>query len=210
MGTLYAPNLTPGGHLARLSDGQVARAVREGIGHDGRGLIIMPAQNFHGMSDSDLVALLSYLRAQPAVDSIKPARRLHAMADIILGTGMFPLSVQTPVAVPAVAPAVDSTATYGAYLAPLLSCRECHGEDYRGRKTEANGPPGGPNILAVAHQHPLASFQRALRSGVAPTDGRPLNPSLMPWPAYSSLTDTEIAAVYHFIASLPESPPVHR
>jgi mono/diheme cytochrome c family protein len=210
MGILYAPNLTPGGHLAHLSDGQVARAVREGIGHDGHGLLIMPAGTFHAMSDSDLVALLSYLRAQPAVDSIKPERQLHALAAMILGAGVFPLSVQPPVAAPAVAPAVDSTAVYGAYLAPLLSCRECHGPDYRGRKSEANGPPGGPNILAVAHHHPLESFRLALRSGIAPTDGRPLNPSFMPWPAYSSLTDTEIAAVYHYLASLPETQPARR
>src|SRR5881396_2014113 len=42
LGTLWAPNLTPGGVLAHARDGEVARALREGIGADGHALLIMP------------------------------------------------------------------------------------------------------------------------------------------------------------------------
>jgi hypothetical protein len=42
-GTLYPPNLTPGGPLRDWSDGEVIRAIRQGIHKDGRALVVMPA-----------------------------------------------------------------------------------------------------------------------------------------------------------------------
>jgi hypothetical protein len=36
VGTLYAPNLTPSGNIADWTDGEVVRAIREGVDKDGR------------------------------------------------------------------------------------------------------------------------------------------------------------------------------
>src|SRR5262245_21332084 len=39
-GVLHAPNLTPGGVLREASDGMISRAVREGVGFDGKPLLV--------------------------------------------------------------------------------------------------------------------------------------------------------------------------
>ncbi len=44
-GELYAPNLTPRGRIREWSDGEVARAIREGVDSAGRPLLAMPASN---------------------------------------------------------------------------------------------------------------------------------------------------------------------
>lgn len=72
IGTLWAPNLTPA-HLADWSDGEIIRAIREGVGRDGRTLMVMPASSFRNLSDEDAPSLVAYLRSQPAVEPGEPA-----------------------------------------------------------------------------------------------------------------------------------------
>ena len=43
VGTIYAPNLTPAGEINAWSDGEVIRAIREGVHKSGRPLVIMPS-----------------------------------------------------------------------------------------------------------------------------------------------------------------------
>src|ERR1700733_5837080 len=69
-GRIVAPNLTPDLETGAGSwtDDQLARAIREGIGHDGRTLFpIMPYQNFREMSDEDLASVVVFLRSLPAI-----------------------------------------------------------------------------------------------------------------------------------------------
>ncbi len=63
LGTLYAPNLTPSGNIKDWTDGEVIRAIREGVYRDGRSLLVMPSANFRNMSDEDVQALVAYLRS---------------------------------------------------------------------------------------------------------------------------------------------------
>ena len=59
LGTLYAPNLTLSGDINDWTDGEVVRAIREGVHKDGRSLLIMPSDNFRNLSDD--VQALSHL-----------------------------------------------------------------------------------------------------------------------------------------------------
>jgi mono/diheme cytochrome c family protein len=204
-GVLYAPNLTPGGMLKSLTDGQIARGVREGIGQANTPLLVMPSRNFHAMADSDLADLLGYMRSQPAVEHTLPPKKINVLGYLILGAGQFPLSDQPPITGAVGAPAESPSRQYGAYLTPMIGCRECHGDDYRGLPTRSHAAPGGPSLLAVVHAQPLEVFQRAVREGIG-ADGRALDPSKMPWPSFQSLTDTEILAVYEYLKSLPDAP----
>ncbi len=43
-GTVYPPNLTPGGPLREWTDGEIVRAIREGVDETRRPLIIMPSK----------------------------------------------------------------------------------------------------------------------------------------------------------------------
>ena len=115
LGVLWAPNLTPGGPLKDWTDGEIVRAIREGVDDKGRPLVVMPSQAYRNFSDADAEALVAYLRSQPAVDNPQPARNLNVLAALFLGTGMFPTSAQPPVGSVA-APPAGPTAEYGAYL----------------------------------------------------------------------------------------------
>ncbi|MFV9505286.1 MAG: c-type cytochrome [Oscillochloridaceae bacterium umkhey_bin13] len=111
VGTLWAPNLTPA-HLGTWSDGEIIRAIREGVGRNGRSLIIMPSAAFRNMSDEDVLALLAYLRAQPAVGEPSPPRQLNVIGAILIAT-LFPpdaFSAQQPITAPVVAPPRGPTA----------------------------------------------------------------------------------------------------
>src|SRR5215471_12762706 len=63
-GKVFAPNLTPDKEsgAGNWTDDMLARAVREGIGHDGRTLFpLMPYQNYREMPDEDLASIVVYL-----------------------------------------------------------------------------------------------------------------------------------------------------
>jgi mono/diheme cytochrome c family protein len=199
-GTLQPANLTPGGELPEYDDGQLARAVREGINHDGKPMVLMPSQAFHGMSDRDLAALIGYMRSQPAVRRETPPRRIGPVLGILLALGQIPSSVQPAVNAPISDVPAGPTAAYGAYLAPLYGCKECHGADLRGIKP-GGGPPPGPDIVAVAHQHPYEKFELAVRHGVG-SSGQQLSTE-MPWAIFARMTDDEVVAIYEYLKTLP-------
>jgi len=116
-GTLTAPNLTPASRLAHVTDPALARAIREGIGFDRRPMLVMPSGDFRGLSDRDLSALVSYLRAQPAVADTPVARRISALAYLVLGMQALETSLQRPVTkpVPAGSPAETFRPLTGQY-----------------------------------------------------------------------------------------------
>ena len=67
IGTLYSKNITPDDEtgIGKVADSVLARSLRYGVARDGRALFdFMP---FHNLSDEDLIAVLSFLRAQPPV-----------------------------------------------------------------------------------------------------------------------------------------------
>ena len=69
---LTAPNITsdPETGGGKWSDDMYARAIREGIGHDGRALFpLMPYPNYRQMSDEDLASVVVYIRSLPPGDA---------------------------------------------------------------------------------------------------------------------------------------------
>lgn len=126
IGTVYAPNLTPGGHLNDWSDGEIIRAIREGVHKSGRSLIIMPSEIFHNLSDADAQAIVAYLRSQPTVMPDTPPNSLNVIGALF--TAALPIfTVQQPSAQAIVAPPVGVSADYGKYLIGILGCQICHG-----------------------------------------------------------------------------------
>ncbi len=200
-GTLQPANLTPGGRLRDYSDGQLARAIREGIDLHGRPLLLMPSQAFHGMSDADLACLIGYLRSQPAVTRETRPRRIGLVLAALIATGRFPTSVQPAITAPVAQVPVGATADYGHYLSALYGCRECHGRDLHGLHPTQNGPPAGPDLVMVAHQHPYDAFERAVRHGVSTKDAHALKAE-MPWAIFARMDDVEVQAIYAYLSTL--------
>lgn len=201
VGSLWGPNLTPGGDLKNWSDGEVLRAIREGVDNKGRPLVIMPSMAMHNLSDEDAYALVAYLRSQPAVDRPLPEPSFNMLTAVFTAAGMLPLSPQTPITAPIVAPAPGSL-DYGRYLSAAVGCADCHGENYDGQAVMMEG---APDLTASLADWSEEQFIRFFRRGELP-NGRVVDPMVMPWKSYSeALTDDELKDMYSFLHSLPRA-----
>ena len=200
LATLYAPNLTPAGPLRDWSDGEVIRAVRDGVDRDGRSLLLMPAANFHTMSDDDVQALVAYLRSQPAVPHDVPPRQVHLPGALLSAVGGLPLAAQPPTVGPVTAPPAAVTPAYGEYLLTISGCRACHGPDLTGGTSRVL--PHGPSLVALVPHWSTEQFVSTIRSGRDP-NGVQLPPELMPWPSLSATwSDDELRSIDAYIRSL--------
>lgn len=198
---LATTNLTSGrGGIPGYTDADFERAIRHGVGRDGRPLVFMPSEAYGPLTDEDLAAMLGYLRTFPPVDREHPQPKVGPVARILYLTGKFPL---LPVEItrhdaPRAPREPGVTVEYGEYLASIGGCRSCHGAQLAG---DAN--PDAPDITVGR----LASwteedFFRALREGERP-DGSAIDPEKMPWVRSGLMTDDEIRAVWVYLRSLP-------
>jgi mono/diheme cytochrome c family protein len=206
LGTLWARNLTPGGELKDWSDGEIIRAVREGVHKNGRSLIIMPAEVFRSLSDDDVQALVAYLRSQPAVTPDAPPNNLNVLGAVVASGIMGNLlTVQPHISQPVIAPPEGATAEYGQYLVNIIGCRQCHGANLAGGKL-GGGPPPGPNLTSLVPTWSQEQFDNTIHTGVDPT-GHTLNPEEMPWKEISVFaTDDDLKAIYAYLHGLPTLP----
>jgi mono/diheme cytochrome c family protein len=204
LGTLYAPNLTPGGDLKDWSDGQVIRAIREGIDDEGHPLLVMPTVSFHNLSDKDVQMVVAYLRTQPAVDHGVPERSLTPLVAAMMGVGMFPTAAQPAITAPIVAPPLG-TAEYGKYITLAYGCQDCHGPDMTGVPAGGFGP-SGPNLTEIMPQWSEANFLQLFNDGKDPS-GRLVDKKNMPWNEYGQgLSQEELKSVYLYLHGLPPAP----
>ncbi len=203
---LVAPNLTTGegGVGSILSDQDWVLALRHGIGHDKKSLIIMPSDYFQHLSARDLGILIAYLKTIPPVDRQLPEISIGPMGRLFI--------IQEPYLLPA--STIDHTAKFpaeppaganlerGEYLA--LLCSLCHAEDFS----------GGPNASAGLNLTPAGDlgswteedFIETMRTGLTP-EGETLDPIEMPWKIFSKFSDEELKAIWLYLQSLP---PVER
>src|SRR5512138_3776991 len=96
--TLAFPNLTPGvgGVGATNTDEDWVRAIRHGVGHDGRGLILMPSRVWYYLSDDDLADIIAYLKSLPPVDNELPKTELGPLGRVMMTLGKLPPEATAP------------------------------------------------------------------------------------------------------------------
>lgn len=202
VGSFVPPNLTPAGDLAGWSDGDIFRAIRNGVGRDGRWLVIMSYTNAGKLSDDDTRAVIAYLRSVPAVGA-KPASspdHLNTLGVLMLGAGMLPTG--KPVSQAAVtAPPRGPSARYGEYILSYQDCRECHGKDLSG------GMPGqfaplGPDLNMVK-EWTFEQFAATMHTGVDPY-GHEIEKQ-MPWRPIGRMSNEELRAIYEYLTHLPKA-----
>lgn len=196
IGTLWAPNLTPA-HLADWSDGEIIRAIREGVGRDGRTLMVMPASSFRNLSDEDVLSIVAYLRSQPLVEPVSPPRQISLLGAILLAIVPpdFFLSAQPPLADAVIAPPRGPTAAYGSYLT-RIECQGCHAANMAGGPA-GEGPPPGPNLTTIPQRVTADEFVTLLRTGRFP-DGHMIGPD-MPIKYLEKMSDDDIRAIYAYL-----------
>lgn len=202
IGSFVASNLTPAGPLKHWSDGEMFRAIRNGIDADGRWLTIMSYINAGRLSDDDIKAVIAYLRSVPAAggQTPDPPDHLNLLGVTMLGAGLLPSG--KPVITGRVeAPPKGPTFQFGEYILSYQDSRECHGKDLTG------GVPGqlaplGPDLNLVKDWK-LAEFIAAMRVGIDP-NGHKLSEQ-MPWRPIGRMDDDELTAIYQYLTHMPRS-----
>ena len=213
-GDIYSANLTPdpATGIGRRSDAELARVLRFGVRADGRAAF--PLMEFQ-LSDEDLAAVASYLRAQPATAHAVPEHRLTWFGKALMA---FAITPARPATMPPVKSPSGATVERGQYLANnVSSCVSCHTN--RGPDGALVGPPFGggqrmdvaadptkvfvtPNLTPDPTTSPVGgwpedTFVARFRAGeVVP--GTP-----MPWGAFARFTDDDLRAIYRYLRTLP-------
>lgn len=203
---IIAPNITPDKETGAgtWTDDMLARAIREGVGHDGRALNWQMQYFFYrNLSDEDLASVIVYLRSLPPVHHIVQPSKMADADRSYIEKNLRPLSKPVP------APDVSSPEKRGWYLVSLGECVGCHsaGTDYM------PGIFGGGNL---AHRFERAAFSAnittdisgvsygeqsfitVMRTGKSST----LSP-IMPWIAFKNMNDEDLKAIYAFLRTLP-------
>ena len=194
IGALPTANLTPGGRIKDWSDGEIFRAVREGVDPQGNKLLVMSGQYARYLSDDDLKAVIAFLRTQPAVHNPMPPERLSFLGVVMAGASMFPrIKEEPPVTV--TAPPPGPTAAYGEYMVSWMNCRECHGPRLQG--TTGGVLPPSPS-LRVSQTWTAEQFLTAMRTGKTP-HGKQLDSLKMPWNFVGRFSDDEILAIHAYL-----------
>jgi mono/diheme cytochrome c family protein len=226
-GVVQPPNITPdrANGIGDWSDGEVMRAIREGIHKDGRALFpMMPYGAFAAMGDEDLRAVVVYLRNQP------PIANATAPIEVDFPVSLFIRAAPAPVEEPVAVPSPSDHLAYGAYLVRMAYCVGCHTpmkggrpdgsmEFAGGREFPVHTPEGTFRVVtANITPDPDAYFGVASREEwigrvrsfasfreQPPRVARGLI-TLMPWIEYSGLSDEDLGAIYDFMKTVK---PIH-
>lgn len=207
IGLLSVPNITRGrgGVTADFAMADWDRVLRHGVAPDGRGLVLMPSEDYATLTDADLAALVGYLRQVPPVDREMPRPSIRLVGRALLLAGKLPLISADRIDHTAdrqVAPP-GPTKEYGAYLADISGCTGCHGPQLSG------GPIPGmpPGTLPAANITPTgigeytkADFVRAMRDGIRPDGTKIREP--MPIRFTRQMTDDETTALYLYLRTV--------
>ncbi|TPE53111.1 c-type cytochrome [Amaricoccus solimangrovi] len=212
--TAYPPNITPAGEVGGWTDAELARAIREGLRPDG-GLIgpPMPISLYRGLSDTDVAAIVAFLRTLKPIEHTVPESVYHIP---------LPPAYGPPVGHVADIPR-GPTAEYGAYMAgPVSHCLECHtpmgptGPMYDGHLGQGGfrfPGPWGVSISAniTSGKDGLADFtddeiRTMITQGVRPDGSKMLPP--MPYAWLAKMTPDDLTATVLYLRTLPPLPSV--
>lgn len=204
---LSSANLTSGkgGIGGKFTDADYVRAIRHGIGVDGKTLLFMPAEAYYYFSDTDLGQIIAYLKTLPSADApVAAARTVGPVGRAVALLTPMPLFSASRASHPEPRPAdvpEGVTAEYGEYLSKTGGCTSCHGANLSG-----GGKIDGVLALNLTPGDEVgkwteADFMKTIRTGVRPS-GKILS-AAMPWPYAKNLTDDELRATWMYIHSLP-------
>ncbi|MCO4762310.1 MAG: c-type cytochrome [Myxococcales bacterium] len=209
LGKFTAPNITSAGLGAVYSDGELARLIGHGITKTGKSVRFMPSHEVNWLPDSDVQAIIAYVRSKPAVEKPNGLFELGLLAKILDRQDAVVVDVARRIDHDKKedVPAPEPTAAYGKFIARL--CMGCHGEHYGG------GPiPGAPSDFPIPSNitpdetglksWTYADFTKMLDTGVR-KNGKKLDP-FMPLEALEQMNDIERKALWAFLKTLKPRP----
>ena len=199
---IYAPNLTQ--VAAKASDQQLAQAIRQGIGHDRRPLLVMPSEGYQFLTDSEVAALISAVRTFPKGGREMPVATFGTKGRVGLAIGKFhtaPELVETYRNSPI--PDFGSRFAAGRHIV-AVNCSECHGPDLGGQEVK---PGSIAPDLSIAGAYDLDQFRTLLRTGVPPSGKKLGMMANVARDDFSHLNDDEIAAIHAYLVERAQRAP---
>jgi len=214
---VVAPNISsdPDYGAGKWKDADFVRALRQGIGRDGRTLFpLMPYSYFRRLSDEDLAAIIVYERSLASVHIERPKTVLPE--DIKKTLQSLPPVEHVP------EPDKSDRVKYGEYLVTVGHCDLCHspvdeqGNALPGLTFAGGAPMEGPWGTTVASLNLTpdpsgisyfdeAMFIETIRMGRAKAR---LLSSAMPWGYFRNLTDDDLKAIFAYLRTV--KPVQHR
>ena len=168
---------------------------------------------FHNLSDEDLVAVLSFIRSQPAVKNEVPGNKMNFIGKAIKAFVLKPVGPDGEVSK---AIKQDSSVEYGKYLATnVTNCRGCHTN--RSLMTGAfigpmfaggfkfDAPDGSycvsPNLTPDPETGKMTKWteREFIARFRAP---RAIKTSDMPWDQFRQMSDDDLKAIYRYLKTL--------
>lgn len=200
------------------TDGEIFRAVTQGVDRDGKMLgPMMPFTFFRNMDENDVKAIIAYIRTLPPIRNEVPEHDFNFPVNLIFRTIPSPQTDFKP------APDKNNSVARGEYIA--ISCKVCHspmdGPDFvkdkmYGGGVDMPGPNGGTirsanispdketGIGKWTKEEFILKFKSYLNPEVhnAPVKSGEFN-TVMPWTFMAAGTDEDLGAIYDFLMTQP-------
>ena len=200
---IVAPNITPDKETGAgtWTDDMFARAIREGVGHDGRALFpLMLYQEFKHFSDEDVASIVVYLRTLPPVKNKLPKR------NIPLPVQQWIVHLPLPINKPVPEPDFSNVIERGKYMTEVGSCIGCHtswdtplkpglfggGMYFRQKYDTAFSANLTPDKSGLFYDE--NAFITVVRTGKGGTLS-----SIMPWVVVRNYSDEDLRAIYKYL-----------
>ena len=214
-GDVISPNITPY-HLKDWTDGEIFRAITTGVRKNGDAIFpLMPWPYYAQMSREDLYAIIAYIRTLKPVEAIYPKSKLNFPLNIVVHTMPQKASL-------GVLPSPSDTVKYGAYIVQAAGCRDCHSQDKNGTPLPGLEFAGGHKYIVNGNTVSSANITPDKETGIGnwsretfvarfksysdPSKAAPVSRSdfqtLMPWYAYSGMTEGDLKSIYAYLRTL--------
>lgn len=216
-GNFYSKNITPAS-LASWSDGELYRVITTGVDKDGNALFpVMPYHNYGQLADSDIHAVIAYLRTLKPIKNEVPPRDIDFPMNFIINT--IPKKNTPAPTVPA-----KGTLDYGRYMVTMAACGDCHTKQEKGQAVPGMEYAGGfefkmPGNMTIYSSNITPDKKTGLGSWTKAqfvnrfkiyADSSYKNTvvkagsfnTVMPWLMYSKMTQEDLASIYDYLMTL--------
>jgi hypothetical protein len=217
-GKFYARNITPAS-LGSWTDGEIIRAITQGVSRDGEPLFpLMAYPNYGSMDKEDIYSIITYLRTLKPIENVVPESRPSFPVNLIMrtiaGSNNFGKM-----------PDKSNTVEYGKYLVNAANCSDCHTPSDNGKPIMDKYLSGGdgavfPGNLIVrpanitpdiktgigswSRQDFINKFRSYSKEKFVPVK---LNQgdfnTYMPWTFYGNMTEEDLGAIYDYLRTIP-------
>jgi mono/diheme cytochrome c family protein len=220
-GRVCTPNITPDPEtgIGAWTDGEVLRAIREGVDRQGKALFpMMPYTEYRHLSDEDARSVVAYLRTLPPIKKVVPDTEIKFPVSFFIK--MAPRPLDGPVA----EPNRQDRLAHGKYLARVGGCQFCHtpvddkhqpipGQDFSGGHefkvvgTTVRSANLTPHATGLGERDEKAFVGMFKAFAVPEADLPAVSPNqnslVMPWLIFARMKEEDLGAIHAYLRTVP-------